>query len=93
MRNSVLDVVIDGGYSIGGEADWLTFYWDISTDQTAPGPVTPSTLLRWYIEANAKLPATRAPVMRYDLLAAEAIEDNPAFRAWLDAKAVAHAVH
>lgn len=91
-RNQTCSAVTIDGFSIGGEADWLTFYWSITTDPTAPAPITPAVLLRWYRQANAKLPNDRGPVMSYALIVAEAIGDNPAFGPWLNSKAAAHAV-
>jgi hypothetical protein len=91
-RDTTCSAVNINGATKGNEADWLTFYWSISTDTTAPGPVTPNTLLRWYKEAHAKLPPNSGPIMTYARLRVEAVEDNAAFGAWLDAKAHMFAV-
>jgi hypothetical protein len=91
-RNNTCDMVNINGFSVGGEADWLTFYWSVTTDSTAPGPIPPSTLLRWYKQAGDRLPSGSGPIMTYQLLRAEAVLENAAFGPWLDAKAAEHAV-
>ena len=36
----------------GSELDWLTFYWDITTNSASPEPVTVTKLLQMYAAAS-----------------------------------------
>jgi hypothetical protein len=91
-RDNQCSAVTIDSHVAGSEVDWMTFYWDITTDPTAPAPIDVSAILRWYRNALGRLPAGRGPIMTYDLLRAEAALENPAFGPWLDTRAAEHAV-
>src|SRR5262249_23016524 len=89
-RDQVCSAVVIERHVVGSEVDWLTFLWAITTDGTAPTTVDVSTVLRWYRAALSRSPGSGN--MTYALLRAEAVLENPAFGAWLDTRARAHAV-
>lgn len=78
----------DSSLVTGVEVDWLTFFWNITTDPSAPSVVTVDDILSWYAAAiSGTTGSSQVTVERL-------IDRAPShLQSWLRDRAVEHAVH